>query len=97
MKHPEHRELVTENDVYRKVLDILYFYSIGKSTKDLAIKRLNFLKLIVKKTFNKDYLLYIIEEGKSMLNVFDKEAYNKFYQKYKDKIESNNKRITDFI
>ena len=80
--HPEKRELVSEKDVYLKVSDILYFYKIGKADKQRTIKRLNFLKLIVKKNFNNEKLLEIIEDSKKLLEKFDKNAYDEYMKKY---------------
>ncbi|MGC9133340.1 MAG: hypothetical protein ACP5GJ_02980 [Nanopusillaceae archaeon] len=82
ISHPEHRELNNEKDVYLKISDILYFYKIGKEDKDKATKQLNFLKLIVKKNFNKEELLNLVEDIKNLLEKYDKNAYDEYMKKY---------------
>jgi len=81
--HPERRELTSEKDVYLKIADILYFYKVGKADRQKTTKRLNFLKLIVKKNFDNEKLLEIIEDSKKLLELFDKAAYEEYLKRYR--------------
>ena len=91
MKHPEKRKLRREKDVYLKIADILYFYKNDEADKEKTVKRLNFLKLIVKKKFNNENLLDIIEKAKDLIETHGKNAYDIFMKEYKiEELEKEN-------
>ena len=91
---PKKRVLRSETDVYLKIVDILYFYKEGESDKEKTIKRLNLLKLVVKKKFNEE-LAKIVDEAKDLIYKKDKEAFDEFYSKYNiENLEKSKKEKT---
>jgi len=101
MIHPEKREFNRPYDVLLKIADIFYFYKTGKADKERTYKRLNFLFLICKRTFPEHYeeLRKDIEKAISYLNIYDKEAYEKWleYLKTKEIKEEKMKSLKEFF
>ena len=89
MMHPEHRKINSEKDIYLKISDILYFYKINKADRVKTMRRLNFLKMIIKRLFNNEELLKVIDVAKDLIRKYDKYAYDEFIKAYKveDKVK----------